>query len=520
MGAWISRYHVNALGGYLSADMKLLIKKYTGNNISAAIIGMVFSMITGGENTFFAYTTASFVASELLTFSGAVQLLNWSSVGASALYYLAAIHIEIVYLFFTGISCLLFFFCKSNKRQAVYGLIAGVALILYGTGVVKSIGQDWTEISYVHDIIQASTSSWFYVFILGLAVRLIFQLGWLNLIISMIMLESKVFDIEDMMVLGIGTRAGTAFAIWRFQKLYQSPAKQIFIFQAIWWLTAAALALGSLFIEYQFHIPLFGSFIRWSSSNPQVQVVNFGISVHVVTALILSFFLPCISQFITRFEPFDDNKGHFIFSGIIQNPSLALDLWEKELIGILSTLNRYTLSILQSDSLIKLNKESKTTHELFSGDFQKIKNYSVHIIRDCNISIEDYEIFNKLLNQQNMIESLEISLHEWTQAIGELIFTLSGHELPILQVEAWDALYQEVNQAIQHQDKESLKNLLQTTMAKKELMTALKNYWNNTIGDKPREQALFLKATRNFEINTWLMRKLIITELESVEHTA
>ena len=48
-----------------------------------------------------------------------------------------------------------FFFSKIPKRQSIYGAICGVSLIVYGLSVVKSIGSDWLQVGYVHQIIEA-----------------------------------------------------------------------------------------------------------------------------------------------------------------------------------------------------------------------------------------------------------------------------------------------------------------------------------------------------------------------------
>ena len=71
------------------------------------------------------------------------------------------------------------------------------------------------------------------------------------------MLESGVFDLNDIIVMNIANRIGTGIALRRLCSHYQPPAKQVLVFMSILSYFAGLLAFVAVAIEYFFGIPTF-----------------------------------------------------------------------------------------------------------------------------------------------------------------------------------------------------------------------------------------------------------------------
>ena len=56
LGAWFLKHNIQALSGYLSNSVKSWIQLCTKNSGLAALLGIIFSIITGGEFAFVAYS--------------------------------------------------------------------------------------------------------------------------------------------------------------------------------------------------------------------------------------------------------------------------------------------------------------------------------------------------------------------------------------------------------------------------------------------------------------------------------
>ena len=244
--------------------------------------------------------------------------------------------------------------------------------------------------------------------------------------------------------------------------------------------------------------------------------MNLSIVLNLTNAILVSVFLPYVIKIVSMLEPFEQKTGHFIFSGNIENVSLALDLLHKELDLALTSLYDYGETALKTRSLEEFTNQNKIIHEKFHNEYEKIKNYSINLIDQGVVSIEEYKKFNSFFFTQQLVNSFEKSMYKWSQTIGELIITHPSHMILLNQAEAWNAIFQEALDALHRKDIDTMRDSIELINDKTEIMAGLREYWNTIMGDNPRDQNLFLIATQSFEVNNWLLRNIVSNSLKQV----
>lgn len=512
IGTKLLKTNLQIVSSVLTRKLQKKIHYYTSTIFLRIVFGIFLNFFSGGESSIVAYSFAGLVAAQLLEFNAAASMLTFGSIGTSLIYYLAAIDMKVFVLYLVGSTGIIYFFDKNRTRQAIIGGLCGLFLILYGITFIKTSSLAWLGNEYIRDAIIYSAKSWILILLFGVFIRLVFQLFWITIIISIAMLQSGYFDLTDIIIIHVGSRIATGIASWMLCTHYDSPAKQVLIFQVICSLVPALLGSLSVVLEYFFHIPLLTELLLWTSDKPQLQVVNLSLVLNFATALLVQPNLNLVSYYIGKiypFKPAEDAPKYVMLAPEVENPTVALDLLENEQNALLENVASLCNILNWKDDPEVKKSSIEKAHKSFQSLIQKIKNYTDRIPTDCELSVMDFKRYTYLMNCELYIEHLEEAVYAWATNINELFNYEEWQKELYLKIEAMDAILLEAYHSISAKDMVSIEHLKSMSSDKRDVMESIREEWSVRIQSKDKKTYdIFFDATQSYEVSIWLIQNL------------
>lgn len=515
IGAKTVRTNVQNLSSLLSNYLRKRIAFFTKSYFRSVLFGIFFNVAMGGDVSMVSYSLAAFVAGELISFAPALVMSIWGNLGTSLIFYLAAINMRLLSLYMIGIAGVLYFFINNKKYQSLLGVVIGIALLVFGMNLVKESAPLWQDNENVKAIFNILSGSWVLLFVFGIAIRVIFQLLWINVIISIIMLHTGMVNLSDIIVMHIASRFYTGWYTWLLSHHYQAPARQLMIFQACFSYLAGVIAIATLICENYFHIPFIQAIVVRMSPESSFEVVNLSLVVNIFTGLLLALNKERVVRLIERWYPFAQNleeqKPHYIQLAQISNPYMSLDALEKEQQDLLKRMSEYFHCLKESRAFGKKNAELNSLAYSFQVVLEKV-NVFLNELSESELSGEDHSHYVKIMYRQQLLKDLEYNLEGWMENMNILLSIPDWREELLNHLKSFELLFKDMIEAFQSKDPFKVGDVISRCEKKDEWMDIVKFQWLIRKDDK-RLQTAFYEVHQKYEVCVWILQRVLTLSL-------
>lgn len=504
IGARILRNSLHELSSRFSAFLKKKIVFMTGNYFFMVFFGVLITFLSGGEFAIVAYAFASFVSSKLITLQAAITMLIWGNLGTSLLFYIITFDINTLILYLVGFSGIFLFFYQNKRKSAPLTAACGFALVIYGMIVVKNTGPGWKSL-ISHWALFSTSYLPFWAFLAGIFGRLTFQLGWINVILSITMLEASLLSLNDVLYLHAGGRFGTGIATWLLLSHYPFPAKHVLTMGAIYNFLGFAITLACQWIENEAQIPLLKSLLTFLSPRPDLQVINMTILVSLMTCFLIAPFLRSLCNWLNAI--YKDSTSENTFAQYIHAPiddlNLAFERVFNQQLILFQKIPSYCTLLLEK----KKTAEIKLNHLTLHQDFLEIEGYLHRFEVETSFRLKDFKRYNFIIYRGWLIFSLENEMYQWSLHISEL-FSKTNNNLIHSNIEALHASIETSIEVLKSAEAKDFDYFMELSFDKHEVVDRILQEWNESM--KGIHLEVDIKNTfYKYEIIVWLLRRIV-----------
>lgn len=513
LGLFLSGLHL------LSASMKPLagkrlrnlLSKLAGGYASGAFAGTVLGGITQSTSGS-TFVCMGLVSSGALSFSRALTILAWSSVGSSLLVFLVSIDIRIAGMLLVGLVGIAHLL-NADRIYQLKHLIAicfALGMLLLGLGMIKEGSHLLRESQWIKDFIEFSSETTSISFIIAIFFTLLTQSASTATVIGITLVLSGVIPYETAVILVFGANVGSGLSLLLITSHLAGMQKQLSFYQFITKLSGV-LFMMPLFLIFPDFFALPADDISESADLTQIalQISLIYLALQILGALVVSVFQSRITGFLVKQFPESAEeslaKPRFIYPEAAQDPDIAISLAYKEQDRIIASLTSY-LDPLREESSDTVSLETRYRANMLLID--EIKQFIDDISKNDH-SVFDLSGIMELQSRNELMMSLISSLYSFTQTVGEAENRKNGLCGSI--IESLHLILSLMEESISTADNNDL--LLELTSERSQLMDNIRNDLLSGTSENLHEKKSLFVSTRIFERILWQLRQILTSKL-------
>lgn len=423
-----NNFIVNNLNTLVTPAFQRLDQKWLHNSLFICIWGVLFGLLLQNQTTIF-FITASMVAYDKFPLRYALLLMAYSYVGVGLSIFNLAFSSKKLAFILLAIAGFGLFIRAGGKWPSVRNCILGYGLLYLGQQLMLPAVNDLQDADFIKFIFhqQPSLFAFGLIWLIGLLFALLLSMSsTIFLLIGFALsgalsMEQCIFIICGSMV---GIRINTNLIAHTTPKgQLHEEATRLGRFYLAFTIFISLLFCFIALIEFKTQIPLIKSLIQKVTSNLQFQILliyNFFI---IFSCIVTTLFLDPIQNLIEAWlpkktVPEDPSQAKYLTNTVLDNPTVALEMLERENLRCLGFLGNYTVGCRE----YKIQKKTKPKIFLSQehAQFHKIS-HQIDAFRQqlFNKELQPVEArhFIKLGDQTSLIRSLEESTYHLSQTI-------------------------------------------------------------------------------------------------------
>lgn len=504
-----------------SKRFRILITRFTPNELMASLWGIVLSLLTAGNTILTPCITAGFETVGAINLRKAIQIVIWSRVGACFFIYLAGFDIKILVLLMMGLSGIAFAINKPKQYVTFASSVFNLCLVLFGIQLIKSSTKALVHLDWFHTIVQSTQQYPEIAFLAGFLFIMFAQSLFGALVIAISFMESGIFQLNQALFFTYGIYLGEAILKVFYLTAFKGIFKKIMALLPIIYLGVFIVGVINYFAEHFFKIPLVEFLAHSLAFNPKEELAHINLAFHLIAILILSINARYLEDLVHKIfgkRKEERKKNIVIPPEILDDPIMTLSL--------VSNAEKYLIKHFPSymDYLRKEKKEAdlhhyKDLHKYLKENLNEIRSVFSGLLKRSHYQPE---ICNQLLHyieKQNLFISLEKNLYHFSLSIHYLRSSTKNDSSLIKKffnfVEAMDVILLTLIDVINDpKDPFNIEVLKKITSERDDFLKDIRNQYSYQLDIE--EKAELTKLINLFESNIWIAQKIagVITEEE------
>ncbi len=412
----------DALQKLAGPSLRHILARMTGNRLSGMLTGMLVTCAVQSSSAT-TVMTVSFVSAGLLSLAQAISVIMGANIGTTltawimSLGYNLDLTIIVFPAFFIGMVLIY------KKRHRVAGdLLFGLAFLFWSLVMLSSVGRDM-DLAHNADVVSffASFDTGSYLTILaflaaGTLITCVVQSSAAVMAITILLCSTGVLPIYMGIALVMGENIGTTAtanlaALGAGTEARRAALAHLLfnVFGVIW-----VLVVFYPFVDMVCSLVGYNPSMAGQTERIPVVLAMFHTCFNVLNTALLIGLIPQMEQIVCRLMPEDKNETkqpttlHFISSGVIQTPEIAVLQAQKEIVHFAERMHR----MFGMTSALIDEKDKKE----FESQYARIERYET-IADNMEIEIANYleQVGNEHLSDETKDKTRVI-----LRQIGEL----------------------------------------------------------------------------------------------------
>lgn len=483
-----------------------VVKRVGSNLFFASLWGVLAGFLTQSGRT----TTlilSSLVQGGILPVRMALPVVLWSNLGCTLIVFATLFPIDFFILFLIGAAGISLSFERPRSLVSASGATFGLALLLFGLGMISRAAGGFTEFAWFEDLLALTNSSLVLALALGFGLTMLAQSHMGIILITLAMAQGGFFDFEHAAMIILGTQLGSSGITAATGLHFRGRPRQLVIAQILFNLAGVALFLGWFLAGLHPSVPSPADATAALSPGIGDRLVAFVLALNGLAALFLLFLRKPFLRLCERFSPPSDaeelGRLEFLSDELIETPSTALVLGDKEQLRLLKRLPGYLDRLREKPALDGPPLDVAVHHPAFAEVARGIHAFQ-RKLAGRSLPPEDTE---SLLNQQNRQELLNNLEAACAALIEEFGHRASSQQVCVFRrniVEALDTQILTAIAALEETDADEAELLLRMTADGSETMEGIRKDFLRRAGDlSDSDRVHILNVTRLFERATW-----------------
>ena len=501
-------HSMQALAGH---RMQSVATKLSSGFFSSALGGLLLGLLT------FTTSGATFVCmglvkSNTISFSRAIPVLAWSSVGASLIVLFGAIDIKIGGLLML---CAVGFFDFSGATnfksiKALMPTLLALGIMLLGLSMIKDGSRTLNENEQIKQIFQFCVNHPFLMFMIGALITLIVQTSSVTAAIAIILNTSGLISFNEALLVIFGADFGYGLGLYYHAMHLDNKNKRIALCSALVKFSGVIILYGIFLLQPASFIWRFSE--TTNSHSVALNIYLVVLAIQATGALVISLMSQKTLKFLNWYYPDELSKTlyetKFIYPEAVAHPSTAIVLANQEVdrlvVGLIGNLNP-----LRTDDGNQEYINQSDRHDAAISVSTKISSFieQVALKNDTDAGIE--KIF-KLRAKNELVGLTQKSLNDFTLTLTPII--KSDISLTTSLVEGLHLILMLLNESIVDEDSHEM--LLELTSEKSQLMENIRKSLVSDNSKSVSEKQSLLIASGIFERVLWLVRQISNSILE------
>jgi phosphate:Na+ symporter len=455
---------------------------------------------------------ASMAASRLISVHQALPIIAWANAGTTLLVFIAALDIRLAVLYLVGLAGIGFAFSKEMPWKALYGVVLGIGLLLYGIDAMKTSAADLHKFSWFQAVMLQSHGSYMLALAAATFLSFITQSTTAVVLIAVTLVDGGLLAPAETIMVIYGGNLGSTFSRMILASGLRGGARQIGRFQDMFKIFGVLLFIILFYAEVIGSIPLVYALARNLSNQVSTQMALVNLFFNAGMALVLTPWRGPLERFLAWMWPTtaeeDLAKLQYLYPEALTDPETALDLMEKEQGRLLGQLPAY-LSFLRPGPTGPAETDYRALHQGFQALAREMDSYLTTLVEERH-SPETTERLMNVKDRQGLIVYIEDTVSGLARALARA--PLSGHLATLVTniLEATDLLLNLTAAACGNLDESHTEVLTAISGDRGAVMeTIRKRYLSGQTPMTPAETALVFTLTAQFERLVWLIDRLV-----------
>lgn len=429
----------DALQKLSGPSLRHVLARMTGNRFIGMLTG---TMVTCAVQSSSATTvmTVSFVSAGLLTLAQAISIIMGANIGTTLTAWIMSLgyNVDLTAVVFPAFLIGMMLIYK--KRYRVVGdLLFGLGFLLWSLVMLSSVGRDM-DLAHNDDVVTffASFDTNSYLTILaflaaGTIITCVVQSSAAVMAITILLCSTGVLPIYMGVALVMGENIGTTAtanlaALGAGTEARRAALAHLLfnVFGVIW-----VLAVFYPFVDMVCHLVGYNPILPGQTARIPVVLAMFHTCFNILNTALLIGFIPQIERIVCRLMPeksIEDKLPttlHFISSGVIQTPEIAVLQAQKEIVHYAERMHRmYGMTCALIDEKDKKEFESQYArierYETIADNMEiEIANYLEQVGRE-HLSDDTKEKTRVILRQIGELESIGDACYKMARMIAHM----------------------------------------------------------------------------------------------------
>jgi phosphate:Na+ symporter len=211
-----------------------------GNVLAGSMLGAVTQSTSAS-----AFICIGLLNARAVSFSSALSISAWASVGTSILVFLASVDLRSLALLAIGLVGILYLASlhRGEAGRRLTDLLLAIGVTLFGLTMLKATGHALADSSWVMEFFTFASESWIYSFIIAFIVTLLMQSSSTVSALAVMLSATGVVPLEAAMVMVCGANAGSGMSVALVSSHLSGPPRQLALWQAVVKLIGALVVL-------------------------------------------------------------------------------------------------------------------------------------------------------------------------------------------------------------------------------------------------------------------------------------
>jgi phosphate:Na+ symporter len=325
----------------VGSGFREIIKRSTHSPLLGAALG------TGAGALMQSATAVTFIlvsmsTSGLIRSQAAAPIIIWCNVGLTALAFVTTLNIHPLIAYTVGGAGIILGTIRVTFWQSLAGTLLGIGLILIGLGQMSSGAAPLEHAAWFRQTMSFAVAYPPLTFLAGIGAAVLLQSNTGAAILVITFASTGFLSLEAAMLLIYGTNLGAIGLRLFLSSGLTGSALRLVRLEDLFCIFSGCVMLILYGLEH-LGIPLIAAFVNSLQVAIETKLAIVFLLSNLIPALLLSPLLGTCTSFLKKLWPDlpaseDPSKPMYISSPALDDPSTALDLMEKELARLLSTI--------------------------------------------------------------------------------------------------------------------------------------------------------------------------------------
>jgi len=325
----------------VGSGFREIIKRTTHSPLLGAGLGIGTGALMQSA-TAVTFILVSMAGSGLIKAREAAPIVIWCNVGLTALAFVTTLNIHPLIAYIVGGAGIVLGTIRIPFWQSFAGTLLGMGLILVGLEQMSSGAAPLQHAAWFQHGVSLAVSSPPLTFLAGIATAILLQSNTGAAILVITFATTGFISLDQAMLLIYGTNLGAISLRMFLSAGLHGPQLRLVRLEDLFCL-CSGLIMISLYLLEQLGVPLIAALVHSLNTSIATKLAVVFLLSNLIPALVVSPFLDACTRLLQRLWPDrpaseDPSKPMYINSQALGEPSTALDLMEKELARLLSTV--------------------------------------------------------------------------------------------------------------------------------------------------------------------------------------